>query len=153
PHEVNWTTLQAFYQIAMDVLLALLWFCMYLPGSAFPWRTAKFVLCTLPALGFALAMRDLYNPAVFFMGLTAVFVAAEHFGSLEHSAKRVARQARLLGKQGGSLKEQTRLVKAQAEALKRQGESLEDQTLLVKAQAEALERQGGSLEEQTQVLR
>src|SRR6267154_2662318 len=33
-HDASWETWQALCQIAMDALLALLWFCAYIPGSA-----------------------------------------------------------------------------------------------------------------------
>jgi hypothetical protein len=161
------TAWQAFAELVMDALLALLWFSAYLPGSLLRPKRVAFVISVIPAVGFALAMRDLYNPAVFFMGLTAVFVAAEHFGSLEHAttqiqeeAKVLATQAGLLNAQGTDLQTQAGLLQTQGAALEKQagllneqGTAVQQQARYLEGQTTALERQTGTLENQAGMLR
>lgn len=127
------TTSQAFDQMIAIAFVAALWFSAYVPGSALGGRKGiALLICAPAAFLLSLAMRSLYNPAVFFMGLTAVFVAAEHFGGLKGAAGVIERQA-------------TELVK--------QNKALERQAVVLQRSSETLEDQAGALTEQTNGIR
>lgn len=114
-HGTGSTITQSLIQISAVLLLATWWFCAYLPKSFFrnsatAWTWILLLWSLISAALLAVAMRDEYNPAVFFMGLAAIFVAAEHFGGLEQ-------QERGLEQQEESLSNQMQILATQARRL------------------------------------
>jgi hypothetical protein len=102
---------EAIVQMAVSVAICLTWFLGFraarqthavnesqsLPAltrpfhrlSRTPWQFL--LLLSAPALLFAVAMREQYNPAVFVMALAAIFVAAEHYSSIAEAKDDIAR--------------------------------------------------------------
>ncbi|HEY0288500.1 MAG TPA: hypothetical protein VGC62_16070 [Pseudomonas sp.] len=104
---------QTYFQILNVILISLLWFrCFIATGHYSLWREtsakkerrrdkfkrwfeSKFIRTTLiclsllPAMIFMLSMTEAYQPAVFVMAMVAIFVAAEHYGGLQETEKKL----------------------------------------------------------------
>ena len=70
-----------------------------------PVRVKRIVLCLsiLSPLPFVLAMAGEYEPAVFVMALAAIYVAAEHYSSLEETREELQHRVNELGEHIGTL--------------------------------------------------
>ncbi len=104
---------QTYFQILNVILTSLLWFqCFITIGYYKLWRKGsvkkersgekfkRYVASTfthailkglslLPPIIFMLSMTEAYQPAVFVMAMVAIFVAAEHYGGLRETEKKL----------------------------------------------------------------
>ena len=134
-HREGPTTLwQALTQIFTDFILASLWFLTFLrrdkrdkekPTWKYRLKTlGAILLCGVPPTLYALAMRDLYNPAVFFMGFVAVFMAAEHFGSLTGAVTGITEGANTLEVQNKDIKKLLDDITRESQTLEAQNKDI-----------------------------
>ena len=127
----------AFLQIVSVISLSMLWFQAFVLRSYSKQESATrnwpVWLSLLPAISFVVAMYQAYQPAVFVMALVAIYVAAEHFGSLEA-------QKNILGEQQGNLAAQEEILEKQQEILKEQQQSLKTQQQDLNAAVKNIEK-------------
>ena len=118
----------AFLQILSVILLSMIWFKAFILRSYSKeesvTRNWPILLSLFPAMIFVMGMYQAYQPAVFVMALVAIYVAAEHFGSLEAQQKILREQQQNLAAQEQILVKQQALLAQQQQSLTTQQKDL-----------------------------